>query len=114
MECLGELGDVGYLTRAPGQQADVLDVAAAAEAIEVNLEALASKGQIGQEIAAAWRRIEDGTYGLCIKCGEQIPPARLEAIPYAGTCVPCQQEIDNTLSARKAPHLHLCNSSGGR
>ena len=39
------------------------------------------------EIDAAQTRIEDGTYGLCIVCGREIPEERLEARPTAKTCI---------------------------
>ena len=38
----------------------------------------------------ALARIEQGKYGLCIKCGHKIPEARLEAIPYALMCIECK------------------------
>ncbi|MBO5137871.1 MAG: TraR/DksA family transcriptional regulator [Spirochaetaceae bacterium] len=41
-------------------------------------------------INAALTRIELGKYGLCMKCGKQIPEARLEYIPYAVLCVDCK------------------------
>jgi RNA polymerase-binding protein DksA len=41
------------------------------------------------EIDAALARLEDGTYGVCERCGGQIPPARLEARPIARLCVSC-------------------------
>ena len=46
------------------------------------------------QIEAAIARVEDGSYGRCEECGEQIPTPRLEAIPYAAECVRCatQQE----------------------
>lgn len=34
-------------------------------------------------------RLRSGTYGICERCGEPIPAARLEARPTARTCVPC-------------------------
>ena len=34
-------------------------------------------------------RIRQGKYGLCAKCGKEIPQARLEALPYALMCVGC-------------------------
>ena len=37
----------------------------------------------------AMLRIEDGTYGNCDTCGEAIPVARLDALPYANQCVVC-------------------------
>ena len=39
------------------------------------------------EIDAALKRIEDGTYGTCTNCGNQIPPERLEARPWATLCI---------------------------
>ncbi|HOT62474.1 MAG TPA: TraR/DksA family transcriptional regulator [Treponemataceae bacterium] len=41
-------------------------------------------------IDSAITRIEQGKYGMCIKCGKKIPRERLEAIPYALMCIECQ------------------------
>ncbi len=43
-----------------------------------------------QAIEAALSRIENGHYGLCMRCGKKIPRERLEAIPYAILCVECK------------------------
>ncbi|MFJ5764809.1 TraR/DksA C4-type zinc finger protein [Lysinibacillus sp. NPDC093210] len=40
-----------------------------------------------EEIKNALQAIEDGTYGKCTECGEEIPLGRLEAMPHALTCV---------------------------
>lgn len=42
-------------------------------------------------INKALARIEQGTYGTCERCGEPIAEARLEALPYATTCIKCAQ-----------------------
>ncbi|HWE57359.1 MAG TPA: TraR/DksA C4-type zinc finger protein [Acidimicrobiales bacterium] len=42
------------------------------------------------EIDRALQKIEDGTYGVCEHCGETIPDARLQALPYAALCVTCK------------------------
>lgn len=42
-----------------------------------------------EDAQEALNRIEDATYGLCASCGQPIPLERLEAIPYARTCVSC-------------------------
>ena len=42
-------------------------------------------------IQAALSRVQEGTYGLCVDCGEAIAPARLEATPEVPFCTPCQQ-----------------------
>ena len=40
-------------------------------------------------IDAALARIKAGTYGICSVCGEEIAEKRLEALPYATTCIKC-------------------------
>jgi len=42
-------------------------------------------------IDAALSRIQQGHYGLCMKCGKKIPIDRLTAIPYAVLCIECQK-----------------------
>ncbi|MEU0008068.1 TraR/DksA C4-type zinc finger protein [Streptomyces sp. NPDC006314] len=44
-----------------------------------------------KEIDAAFARLQQGTYGICQRCGRSIPVERLEILPYARCCVPCQQ-----------------------
>jgi RNA polymerase-binding protein DksA len=41
-------------------------------------------------IDSALTRIQQGKYGLCMKCGKRIPQDRLEAIPYALMCIACK------------------------
>jgi RNA polymerase-binding protein DksA len=41
-------------------------------------------------IDSALTRIQQGKYGLCIRCGKRIPRDRLEAIPYALMCIACK------------------------
>jgi len=41
------------------------------------------------EINQALERIDSGTYGRCVACGELIPAERLQAVPWAALCVPC-------------------------
>ena len=42
-----------------------------------------------QQIDKALDRINQGTYGRCVKCGKEIPQERLEVLPYALMCVNC-------------------------
>lgn len=44
-----------------------------------------------QRIEAALRRIEDGDFGYCVECGEEIAPKRLEVDPAAAFCINCAQ-----------------------
>lgn len=57
---------------------------------DVSLEAQASL--IAREIASVKRaltRIENGTYGECVRCGHKIAPGRLEVRPEAALCIEC-------------------------
>jgi RNA polymerase-binding transcription factor DksA len=48
------------------------------------------------------RRLEQGNYGLCEQCGEQIPEERLEAKPDTTLCMPCQRQRERRTSWRRA------------
>jgi len=41
------------------------------------------------KISAALQRLDKGTYGLCVECGMDILPGRLEVYPYADECIEC-------------------------
>ncbi|MEU5312539.1 TraR/DksA C4-type zinc finger protein [Streptomyces sp. NPDC021562] len=43
------------------------------------------------EVEAACARVQDGTYGVCLKCARPIPVERLEILPHTPFCVPCQR-----------------------
>lgn len=69
---------------------DVIDVASD-DIDRKMLEAIGSKDINRLKlIDSAIARIEQGKYGLCMKCGKKIPKERLEAIPYALLCVDCK------------------------
>lgn len=41
------------------------------------------------QIEAALGRLDDGTYGVCVKCGDDIPERRLELLPHTPLCTAC-------------------------
>ncbi|MFG1676162.1 TraR/DksA family transcriptional regulator [Micromonospora sp. NPDC049282] len=45
-----------------------------------------------EQITGALLRIAEGSYGRCEKCDSPIPAERLEVLPHARFCVPCQQK----------------------
>ena len=47
-----------------------------------------------QSVKLALERIEDGTYGTCIECEQEISPKRLKAVPWASCCIYCQEIAD--------------------
>lgn len=61
-------------------------------------EALERQGSlIEREIGSVKRalgRIEEGTYGECVRCGGEIAPARLTARPEAALCIDCARQAD--------------------
>lgn len=44
----------------------------------------------------ALARLDNGTYGICAECGEEIPLERLKALPFAVYCVDCQEKLNRT------------------
>src|SRR5579884_3365201 len=53
------------------------------------------------EVQAALQRLEDGSYGRCIACGQPIPEARLEAIPWAARCVKDEAALEQRNLSRE-------------
>ncbi len=53
-----------------------------------------SQRAILMDIDDALDRIKDGTYGICIECGEEISPKRLEVRPQAKYCIDCKTDIE--------------------
>jgi DnaK suppressor protein len=66
---------------------DLADNARAAALLEVATEQR-------HHVMEALRRIEDGTYGLCVICGAPLPEGRLEARPEAARCIACQARVE--------------------
>jgi DnaK suppressor protein len=54
------------------------------------------------EIDAALARIKDGSYGTCMRCGDPIPPARLDAQPTARFCLACQERFEKSQGEHSA------------
>ncbi|WP_371187373.1 TraR/DksA family transcriptional regulator [Thalassotalea maritima] len=74
---------------AEGRDADWSEQAGERENDEV-LNALEVEAKIEiQQLSNAIQRIENGTYGICSSCGDQIAAARLAAQPAATKCIEC-------------------------
>ena len=43
-------------------------------------------------VKKALELVEEGSYGYCVKCGEEIPEGRLESMPEARVCVNCARQ----------------------
>ena len=57
--------------------------------LEKELSVAQNAADLLDKVRHARTRMEDGTYGVCEVCGNDIPVARLDALPYATTCVSC-------------------------
>ncbi len=58
------------------------------------LQGLGSAGMVEVEaIHAALARIDDGTYGICKRCGEEISGERLDIVPHTTLCRDCAREV---------------------
>jgi DnaK suppressor protein len=68
---------------------DIGDDGMQIEQVSKNLALKKHLERLLAQIEAAVRRIEQGVYGMCERCGQAILPERLEALPYATTCVSC-------------------------
>ena len=44
-----------------------------------------------QQVSEALERIDKGTYGLCLRCGQSIEANRLAALPWVALCISCQE-----------------------
>jgi DnaK suppressor protein len=73
---------------------DSTDDATSSQGTSEALEEDALASQTLTQVRDALKRIDDGTYGRCIKCGRQIPAARLEAVPWAAYCLEDQEKLD--------------------
>jgi DnaK suppressor protein len=50
-----------------------------------------------RDARAALRRIEQGSFGTCLECDEDIHPKRLAAVPWATFCIRCQEAADRNV-----------------
>jgi RNA polymerase-binding protein DksA len=50
-----------------------------------------NSGRMLAAIDEALKRLEEGTFGTCARCGQPIAEARLEAMPYATKCIDCKR-----------------------
>ena len=47
-----------------------------------------------RKVRAALLRVQDGSFGTCMHCDEEISPKRLKAVPWAPFCIKCQELAD--------------------
>lgn len=67
---------------------------------ETKLRLASGESHLLEEVADALERIEEGTYGECVDCQEDIPKKRLEVFPAAKRCVACKEKYEKETQGR--------------
>ena len=74
------------------RQGDMADQASGTNEVHIQLKLKQTDAKILQAIEEALLRLDDGSYGVCRDCGEDIAPARLNAIPWTRVCIECKEK----------------------
>jgi DnaK suppressor protein len=74
--------------------ADAIDEVQLAGERELAIRNLDRESGLLRKVRAALARIEDGSYGTCMHCDEEISSKRLKAVPWAPFCIRCQELAD--------------------
>jgi DnaK suppressor protein len=78
------------------KNAEVLDEIQQNSDRTLALDSLTRTWETASLVSEALRRLDDGSYGTCVECDEEISAKRLAAIPWAKYCIACQERADNT------------------
>ena len=101
-EVQGRIRDV----RSDGnKERDVLDQGESSEVdIQEDIEfaLIQMKSETLNKVDAALRRLDEGTYGDCFECGEEISEARLRALPFAVRCKDCEEARETAEQRERA------------
>ena len=97
-------GDLSLLKELREQTSgDVVDFALDSAQDEISSQLAEVESRELSQIESALEMMRDGTYGICEGCEKPIPLARLQALPYAATCIECQREAEkNGLGAGRS------------
>src|SRR6476620_5297096 len=76
------------------KSADALDEVQHAAERELAIRNLDRESNLLRNVRAALRRIDEGTFGTCVHCEEDISPKRVNAVPWTPFCIDCQEQHD--------------------
>ena len=76
------------------KSADALDEVQHASERELAIRNLDRESNLLRNVRLALRRIDDGSFGTCLHCEEEISPKRIAAVPWAANCIQCQELAD--------------------
>ena len=95
----------GVLDAVESSEADIQD--------DIEFALIQMKSETLSKIEEALHRLEDGTFGYCFECGEEISEKRLRALPFAVRCKDCEearesaQQRERMMSQRRGSSLFL-------
>jgi DnaK suppressor protein len=95
----------GVLDAVESSEADIQD--------DIEFALIQMKSETLNKIEEALHRLEDGTFGYCFECGEEISERRLRALPFAVRCKDCEearetaQQRERMMSQRRGSALFL-------
>src|SRR3954447_26956792 len=73
---------------------DALDEVQNAAERELAIRNLDRESNLLRNVRAALRRIDEGEFGICVHCEEDISPKRIAAVPWTPYCIACQEAAD--------------------
>ena len=73
---------------------DALDEVQRAAERELAIRNLDRESNLLRNVRASLRRIQEGNFGTCLHCEEEISPKRLAAVPWTPYCIQCQEAAD--------------------
>jgi DnaK suppressor protein len=75
---------------------DALDAVQYASERELAIRNLDRETSLLRNVRAALRRLEEGSFGVCLHCEEEISTKRLAAVPWTPFCIACQEIVDRS------------------
>ncbi len=102
-EILSEVHEKIKDVRAEGASGMMHSVAEAGETStadvqdDIDFALIQMKAETVHKINEALSRLEEGTYGNCFECGDEISPKRLRALPFAVRCKDCEEARENAV-----------------
>jgi len=85
-------GDISMLQSLSQEGGDVMDAAMDTAQDEISSQLVEVESRELTQIEEALSRLKDNNYGDCEVCDKPIPLARLQAVPYATTCIECARK----------------------
>lgn len=88
------IGDQLQYSRHTEPEPDAVDRATSAYDKQTILQRSHEEQRLLGMVEAALGRVQDGSFGQCLSCHEEIGRKRLEAVPWARYCIQCQEKVE--------------------